>query len=87
MAFDYEAAWRKAEEVTFSREVVTADGRELPRYVKDGFGKVFRFNSAGTMFVTYQLLDDVNCFKLFTPDMVVRNMGRELFNVEPVGKK
>ena len=85
MAFNYKEAWRKAEAVQFSRTTVTDDGRKFPQFVKDGFGNIFRFKSA-TAFVVYQSVEDEFCFKLFTPNMRVRNLGRELFNTVPVGK-
>lgn len=76
--FNWKEAWQKAETVEFSKTTVTADGREFPGFVRDGFGTVFKFKSAG-VFVTFEKVDEPFCFKVFTPDMVVRNVGREIF--------
>jgi hypothetical protein len=78
MAFNWERAWRKAEKVNFSRDTVEADGRQFPQFVRDGFGSVFRFKQAGQQFVTFEKVGEPCCFKIFTPEMVVRNVAREL---------
>jgi hypothetical protein len=75
MAFNWEEAFRKAETVEFSAE--TTDG--FPTFARDGFGSVFKFVSAGA-FVKYEKVDEPCCFKLFAPDMTVRNVARELMD-------
>lgn len=86
--FNWEAAWRKAETVTFSDEVVEANGREFPAFCMDGFGSVFRFKSAGPEMVKpspakpemviFEKVGERCCFKIFRPDMTPRNIAREL---------
>jgi hypothetical protein len=82
MAFNWENAWRKAETVSFSDETVEVGEREFPQFVMDGFGSVFRFKAAGNQFVTFEKVGEPCCFKVFSPEMVVRNVGRELFFAE-----